>query len=172
MKRLVIISALILALCSCDKQDRENTFINQETRIDAYLSNLDEGYRIVRNGGSNRVVIAEGSTRDSLEVGDSLYFYYSGYTFVSGKGSIFCTNMGEVVRQSGITSSDTSAKKILYNKSALISGLYNGLYHVHEGEHCNVIFSAKYGYGNTEMFNVPKLTALFFDIKVEKIVKN
>lgn len=172
MKKILIISTLLLALCYCDKQDRENTYINQETRIDAYLSNVDDGYRIVKNKGSYRIVIAEGSAKDSLEVGDSLYFYYSGYTFTSSKGSLFSTNMGEVVRENNITSSDTLPRKILYNKSHLISGLYNGLYHVHEGEVCNILFSAKYGYGNTEMFNVPKLTALFFDIKVEKIVKN
>ena len=54
----------------------------------------------------------------------------------------------------------------------MIDGLFNGLYHAHQGENCNVLFSAKYGYGNREMFTIPKLTALFFEIKIEKVVKN
>ena len=172
MKKILIIALLLVGLASCDKQDRENTYINQEARIDSYLSSVGDEYRIVRNNGSNRVILTEGSSVDSLEVGDSLYFFYSGYTFSSSKGFLFATNMGEVVRENKLTSSDTLVKGIKYNSSSLINGLYNGIYHAHEGEHCNIIFSAKYGYGNTEMFNVPKLTALFFDIKIEKIVKN
>ncbi len=172
MKKTFILAILFLALSACDKQDRENTYINQEDRIDAYLNTVDKGYRIVSNKGSYRIVVSEGSVKDSLEVGDSLYFFYSGYTFTSTQGSLFATNEGAVVRENFINTPDTTVKKILYTKGALITGLFNGLNNVHDGERCNIVFSAKYGYGNTEMFNVPKLTALFFKIKVEKIVKN
>lgn len=157
---------------SCDKSDRENTYISQEERIDSYIASLDEGLRVVRNNGSNRVIVTEGGALDSLEVGDSLHFFYAGYTFSSSRGSLFSTNIGEYVRANNLNYADTVVKKILYKKGNMVDGLYNGLYHAHSGERCYVIFSAKYGYGNTEMFNVPKLTALFFDIQIEKIIKN
>jgi FKBP-type peptidyl-prolyl cis-trans isomerase len=54
----------------------------------------------------------------------------------------------------------------------LQSGLANGLAGVKAGEKCDIVFSAKYGFGNTVVYNVPKLTPLIFEVWVEGIVKN
>lgn len=160
---LIMIMAMcpmITALCSCEKQDRENTYLSQEKNIDSYITAMGNTYRVVRNNGSNRVVIKEGGALDSLERGDSLYFYYSGYVFAGGKGERFATNL------------EDEPKKIKYGADGLISGLHNGLAGVREGENCYIIFSAKYGFGNKIVFNLPKLTPLFYEITVEKLVKN
>lgn len=151
------------ALCiSCEKQDRENTYISQDKSIDSYITGLcgNGEYRVVHTNSSNRVVIKEGAALDSLERGDSLYFYYSGYMFSYGKGEQFATNV------------EGDVKKIKYGSDKLISGLQSGLMGVREGEFCYIIFSAKYGFGNTIVFNLPKLTPLFYEITVDKVVKN
>lgn len=172
MKKLILILFAVAALAlSCDKQDRENIYISQEAGIDSYISSLDGSYRVMRQGGANRVVIAESANRrDSLCAGDSLYFYYSGYQFSGGKGALFATNDAKVAGEGGIMT-DGLPVKVRYGSDGLINGLHSGLAGVREGERCYIIFSAKYGYGNKIMFNLPKLTPLFFDIDVVRVVK-
>lgn len=168
----IILTLLVIALAvsSCDKQDRENTYISQEERIDSYINSLDDSYRVMRQNGANRVVVTEGNSPDSLCVGDSVYFYYSGYQFSGGRGALFATNDTIVAKENGIFASGDTFK-LRYGSDGLINGLHNGMAGVREGETCYIIFSAKYGYGNEIMFNLPKLTPLFFDIQVKKVIK-
>ncbi len=170
-KTILTLLAIALMTVSCEKQDRENTYISQEGMIDSYISSLDDSYRVMRQNGANRVVVREGSSRDSLRLGDSVYFYYSGYQFSRGKGAFFATNDAETAEANGVVVSGEPFK-LRYGSDALIKGLHEGMAGVREGENCYIIFSAKYGYGNEIMFNLPKLTPLFFDIKVEKVIKN
>lgn len=170
-KTIFALFAIALMAVSCEKQDRENTYISQEERIDSYISSLDDSYRVMYQNGASRVVVTEGNSRDSLCVGDSVYFYYSGYQFSGGKGAFFATNDAKTAGENGVTVSGEPFK-LRYGSDGLIKGLHNGMAGVREGENCYIIFSGKYGYGNEIMFNLPKLTPLFFDIKVEKVIKN
>src|SRR5574344_2696402 len=81
-KTLYILIALQLLFVSCSKEDRNAQVVSQEEAIDSYISSLTEK-TVVRNGGSNRVVIASGADGKVAQVGDSLYFYCSGYSFSS-----------------------------------------------------------------------------------------
>ena len=68
--------------------------------------------------------------------------------------------------------SERSIHERILDEGSLISGLANGLAGVKAGERCDIVFSAKYGFGNTVVYNVPKLTPLFFEVWIEGIVKN
>ena len=174
MKKIIFtILAIAIVMVSCEKQDNENTYVSQEQSIDTYITSLVStySYKVVRLNGSNRVVISAGTSADSLEVGDSLYFHYSGYVFSSCKGSLFVTNYTTVAKANSFVT-DGAAKKIVLGSDGFISGLHNGLHGVMTGENCYIIFSGKYGYGNSVMFNLSKLSPLLFDITVDKIVKN
>ena len=170
MKRVFTILAIMFLALSCTKEDRNNTIVNQEESIDRYISSLD-GVRVVRNGGSNRIVYTEGTGADSLAVGDSVKFYYAGYVFSNGKGSLFATNNPQIAQEKDFPLSGDLEERIL-NGGNFISGLENGLAGVKAGEKCDIVFSAKYGFGNTVVYNVPKLTPLIFEVWVEGIVKN
>lgn len=170
MKRVFTILAIMFLALSCTKEDRNNTIVNQEESIDRYISSLD-GVRVVRNGGSNRIVYTEGTGADSLAVGDSVKFYYAGYVFSNGKGSLFATNNPQIAQEKDFPLSGDLEERIL-NGGNFISGLANGLAGVKAGEKCDIVFSAKYGFGNTVVYNVPKLTPLIFEVWVEGIVKN
>ena len=65
IKRVFAVMAIMAIAFSCTKEDRNNTIVNQEESIDRYISSLD-GVRVVRNGGSNRIVHTEGTGTDSL----------------------------------------------------------------------------------------------------------
>lgn len=173
MKKILLTAvAITLVIVSCQKQDNENTYVSQEQSIDSYVTGLvsTNGYKVVRLNGSNRVIVKSSAAADSLETGDSLYFHYSGYVFSSGKGDLFVTNDTAVARVNNFVT-DGAAKKVVLGNDGLISGLHNGLHGVKTGEECYIVFSGKYGYGNSVMFNLSKLTPLLFDITVDKVVK-
>lgn len=170
IKRVFAVLAIMFFALSCTKEDRNNTIVNQEESIDRYISSLDD-VRVVRNGGSNRIVYTEGMGTDSLAIGDSVKFYYAGYVFSNGKGTLFATNNPQIAQEKDFPLSGDIEERIL-NEGSLISGLANGLIGAKAGEKCDIVFSAKYGFGNTVVYNVPKLTPLIFEVWVEGIVKN
>ncbi len=165
----ILIIGLMISFLSCAKQDRENTITSQEGAIDSYISSL-ENVEVVRNGGSNRVIVTPGNNNLVVERGDSLYIRYAGYRFSRGKGGIFATNDPVVAIESGFPCLRTP-EKIKLGATELVEGLDFGLEGVKEGEYCYIIFSAKYGYGNVELYNIPKLTPLFYEVWVDKVIK-
>ena len=170
MKRIVIAIFALLAMVSCTKEDRNNTIVNQEESIDRYISSLTD-VRVARNGGSNRIVYTEGSGSETAAAGDSIKFYYAGYIFSNGKGQLFATNNQQVASERGFPLEE-GIKKCILSKGNLVAGLAEGLIGVKAGEKCDVVFSAKYGYDNTVVYNVPKMSPLIFEVWVEEIVKN
>lgn len=170
MKRILYILCLCLALFSCTKEDRKLLLVSQEESIDKYINSL-RGVRIARNGGSNRLVYTEGKGRDSLALGDSVKFFYAGYVFSNGKGTLFATNDTIVAKNNGFELSGGIEEKVLSSKE-MLDGLANGLVGAKVGEKCDVVFSAKYGYDNDVVYNVPKMSPLIFEVWVEGIVKN
>ncbi len=168
-KTLYIICALML-LFSCAKEDRKLQLVNQEAAIDKYISSLED-VRVARNGGSNRVVFKEGRGADSLALGDSVRFFYAGYVFSNGKGALFATNDTLVAVNKGFELSGGIEERLLSDKE-MVRGLAYGLVGAKEGEKCEVVFSAKYGYDNDMVYNVPKMSPLIFEVWVDGIVKN
>lgn len=170
MKRILYIICLCTVLFSCTKEDRKLMLVTQEESIDKYIKSLN-GVRVARNGGSNRLVYTEGKGRDTLALGDSVRFFYAGYVFSNGKGNLFATNDTTVARNKGFELSGGVEEKVLSSKE-MLSGLANGLVGAKAGEKCDVVFSAKYGYDNDVVYNVPKMSPLIFEVWVEGIVKN
>ena len=63
MKRIIDITVLVLAalmMTSCVKTKLEGVYNRQESQIDSYLARYEDGHRIVRHGGANRLVLVEG----------------------------------------------------------------------------------------------------------------
>ena len=169
MKKIITAIFALIIMVSCTKEDRNNTIVNQEESIDRYITSLSD-VRVARNGGSNRIVYTEGQGEEAA-AGDSIKFYYAGYIFSGGKGALFATNNPEVAQANSFPVSGGAFECIL-GQGTLVSGLDSGLIGVKAGEKCDVVFSAKYGYNNTVVYNVPKMTPLIFEVWVEDIVKN
>ncbi len=174
MKRKTYIGlaiAFIIAAAACSKQDRENTIINQEESIDSYISSLKD-VEVVHNNGSNRVILSRSSSAVVAENGDSLYMRFAGYLFSNGPGAMFITNDTSIVENKDFVEMLEKPYGIKLGSTAMVDGLARGLQGVAEGEHCYIIFSAKYGFNNTEVAAIPKLSPLFYDIWIDKIIKN
>lgn len=152
--------ALVLALLpvlACESEVRE-TNVNQDKYIDNYINAHYAENAVYHNGGSSRVVLTEGiQGAPVIEKGDSVYLFYSGFTFgQSGPGQQFVADSGMVRVGAG----------------DLIRGLEDGLPGARLGEEALILFSADDGYGSQPVGLVPANTALLFDVGVALIKKN
>lgn len=174
---LLAILTFILAT-SCVKEQLETVYNKQEEQIDKYIDKAmlttdelgnPDTLRVVRNGGSNRLVRKEGVGEELAKDG-YVSFYYAGYTF---NGSVSSSNMFSTNRLESAIEVGWSAEESEYTlyeiglKDAdLIPGLKYGLEGVKAGEECEIVFSAKYGFGNKPLGMIPAKTALLYKIWV------
>lgn len=128
--------------------------------------------RVVRRGGSNRLILKEG-TGEELGTDGNVAFYYAGYIFKGSMSSLntaylFATNREETAQQADweLTDADYQLYEINMHDTELIEGLKNGLLGVRSGEECQIIFSGKYGYGNDSFGIIPANSALLYEIWV------
>ena len=173
----IMIAALVTlaGAFSCANEDKKLTIADQEAAIDSYITQNYANNTVVRRNGSNRVILDSTSVNipDSLMYGDSLYFYYAGYIFTNSPSRLFSTNNYDVAEESGfvISNRDYSVRKILYNKGCMVNGLENGMYGVKDGGHYLILFSAQYGFYDSYVYNIPKLSALAYEIWVDRVIK-
>jgi len=173
---MAVAAAVAAVSFSCTKEETNNTINSQEESISKYLSSTFKNYEIIPREGSNRVIIDEGYGADSLSFGDSLIFYYAGYVFNNGPSQLFATNVRSVAEKSGfnITPLEHTYDEysLIFESDSFVSGLTNGLYGVREGEHSVILFSARYGFYNKPVANVPSLSALMYEVWIEHVKKN
>jgi FKBP-type peptidyl-prolyl cis-trans isomerase len=182
MNRLISYTAALAVLflgTSCVKEKLEQTYTNQESKIDAYIesnrytnSDKTESLRVVYNGGSTRLVRVEG-VGDELKAHGTVAIYYAGYVFTSGKNksSLFITNHEDTAKEAGWTLTDENFELLQINmaETELVEGLRHGLMGVKSGERCEILFSGKYGFGNTIIGIIPANSALLYEIWVEAV---
>jgi len=171
MKRLTLLPVAITALmvfASCEAQDAATAYATQEEAIGKYVYGKFDSTAVRHINGSTRVILkaaAEGA--DSLETGDTASFYWAGYTFSNGPGTLFCTNDPKV----SAAYADTIPAKAVLGDGELVQGLENGLEGMGKGEESYIVFSGKLGFGSDEVYNIAKLSALIYHIRLTGIVK-
>lgn len=169
INRISVLILMVMTVTGCMKSKLETTYNSQESRIDSYINGKGEGYRVVRNGGANRLVLTEGSGE---ELGHNGYvsFYYAGYVFNGSVSSsnLFITNHQATAEQAGwdLTDAGYELYEINLGDARLVQGLKDGLYGVKAGEECEIIFSGKYGFGNENFGIIPANSALLYKIWV------
>ena len=178
-KYLIITIILVISGTSCIKEKLQLTYTNQEAKIDQYInsnkytdSSKSDSLRVVYNGGSARLVLTEG-TGEELNAKGSVAIYYAGYTFsgTKSKANLFITNHEDTAKDAGwnLTDEEYTIYQINMAETKLLEGLKSGLLGVKSGEHCQILFSGKYGFGNDEFGIIPKNSALLYEIWVEAV---
>ena len=188
----ILFAILVALLCSsCIKEKLETTYKKQESQIDSYLSKNNTARRdstivyedgttkdttwtenldIIYNKGAARLVTKKGSGPKLSENG-AVSFYYAGYIF---KGSaptaanLFSTNHQTTAETSSfkVTDADYSLFEVNMAETELLEGVRNGLAGVQAGEECEILFTAKYGYGSHTFGMIPANSALLYRIWV------
>ena len=179
MKNRIFCILLVFLFAACSKQSLETAYHNQETKIDKYITSLinsTEGVDstcVYRNGGANRVVLERGEGEE-LQDGAVVSFRYAAYVFTGSKPSssnLFSTNVEELAVSAGWStdSIDLDIRTMDLGEDNLVRGLHDGLVGVQGGEHCIILFSGKYGFGNNKVGTIPANSALLYEIWVESI---
>lgn len=185
---LKTLAVAILTMCitatSCVKEKLENTYNNQENRIDQFIEKnryvkttvdgetVTDTLRVAYNGGSSRLITKEGEGEE-LRSNGTIAFYYAGYTFNGSisNSNLFTTNHQETAASAGWNLTDKSYEILTINLQdyELINGLFNGLTGVRAQEECMILFSGKYAFGKRALGIVPANSALVYKIWVESI---
>ena len=176
---------------SCVKEKLETTYKKQETQIDSYLSKSNtaksdstiieedgttrdttwtDTLSIIYNKGAARLVTKKGSGPKLSSTG-AVSFYYAGYIFkgsAASSSNLFATNHQQTAERSNfiVTDPDYSLLEVNMAETDLLEGLRNGLVGVQAGEECEILFTAKYGYGNRTFGIIPANSALLYKIWV------
>ncbi len=169
---LVLLAVAMTAGSSCVKEKLEESYNKQEDQIDKYISGAlerDETYSVSYNEGSSRLTTLEGEG-EKLRADGSVSIYYAGYIFNGSINSsnLFGTNHKETAESAKweLTDPDYTLLEINMGGDDLIEGVKNGLIGVRAGEECEILFSGKYGFGNSTFGIIPARSALAFKIWV------
>ena len=180
MKNRLTILLMIAAFfqVSCIREKLEVTYNKQEEKINSYIESAlksNPDYTKTHNAGSNRLTTVQGKGEE-LQAGGSITFYYAGYIFGGSLNSanLFATNHETSANNSGWNNveADYEALTINLKEDALLNGVRNGLIGVKAGEECEILFSGKYGYGNTTFGIIPANSALLYKIWVVSITND
>ena len=191
INNIFFVIVLCLAASSCIKEKLETTYKKQESQIDSYLSKSNtakrdstivyedgttkdttwtENLEIVYNKGAARLITKKG-TGPQLSKDGAVSFYYAGYVFKGSAPSpatLFATNHQTTAETSSfeVTDADYSLLEVNMAEAELLEGLRDGLVGVRSGEECEILFTAKYGYGNRTFGIIPANSALLYRIWV------
>ncbi len=177
---LFLAAGLALALAAaCSKQSLQATYDKQSSYIEAFVQSqmkADTTATLRENGGSYRLLVHDtlDVRRDSLLEGGQVSLYYACYT-LSGNSlnssNLVATNLKQLAKAAGWNLSDTTRYKLdtLRLGADLVPGLRNGLLGVQAGDQGYILFTGKYGYGNTERGTIPAKSALAYQIWIESV---
>ena len=173
MRRVVAYFVLALSLCgamlsSCGQDDE--LLMQQEEKIIAYLDKQSLDYTI--EGGTYKVVLAEGDQSKRAEKGDSLSFNYAGFLFDSAPKGLFTTSWEGLVDTSGGLNAEYwsfEPGRVRLGDGTIIKGIENALNNCCEGDSLQLFITSPLGYGEEEVGAVSKNSALMFLVKVESI---
>lgn len=161
-----------MTLSSCVKEKLEVTYNGQESKISTYIENelkKSNEYTVEYLSGSNRLTRKQGEG-EALGKNGTVTFYYAGYTFNGNVVStaMFASNHEATVANAGweLTEIDLQPLTVNLKENDLVEGLRNGLEGVKGGQECEIVFSGKYGFGNSTFGIIPANSALLYKIWV------
>jgi FKBP-type peptidyl-prolyl cis-trans isomerase len=156
---LIFLTA-ILTFSSCENSLYEEKRIANELKIEEYLS-LNK-YSFTKKDGIYIVIQRKGYGYSTIP-GDSIAFYYVGYTL---SGNVFDTNIREVALKENLNQSIRNFDPItsIVDNNNLIEGLSIGLNHCRESEWTSLFFPSTSGYADNITGIVDKWSPLAFDV--------
>lgn len=181
MRKTTLIFVFILALCACSKEAREIAYANQARQIETYINNAlkaDETAKVVYNNGVARL-IAHGSEEgegEGLNSRGTVTFEYAAYDFSNSSiaaSTLISTNRKELAKSSGFSVSDTALFKPVtldLSRDNMIDGLRLGLAGVKKNQVSTILFSGKYGFGDTYNGTVKRNSPLAYQLWILDIL--
>lgn len=152
---LILVAGLMLfATVSC-QGEKLLMLTNQEEQIDSYIKKEFPDNEVLRLEGANRVIITP-DIGPKAAAGDSIWIFYEAYIFSGSPAGMFWRDSANV----------------MLGSPYLVEGLNRGIEGMSLGEHSIILFSAKYGFYDTNNGLVPSMSALMYNVLLTGIKKN
>jgi FKBP-type peptidyl-prolyl cis-trans isomerase len=162
VNRIIYLALLVIFSWSCTKSIDDERLEKEDAAIEKYLKS-----RNLKFNKQNGVYHAIRSKGYGYRVahGDSISFWYIGYTFGTG-GLIFDTNILEVALEIPFDTSVISLSPVVTvaGDNELIEGVRRGLLICREKELATILFSSIYGFGDQKVGPIPSWSPLAYDI--------
>ncbi|MFP4555604.1 MAG: FKBP-type peptidyl-prolyl cis-trans isomerase [Bacteroidales bacterium] len=162
MYKLAILFFLITLFLfnACEGSLDDEKRADNEAQIENFISTNNLEY--VKENGVYHAIQNKGFGY-KVSSGDSLAFYYIGYTL---DGVVFDTNIQEVAEEENLDTSIRDFKPLVVNENSnnLIEGLQRGLSLCRQGEYATILFPSNLGFGEQSMGPIPEWSALAYDI--------
>jgi len=158
----VMLLFCIPLFCSCVKDDDKLTFSDQEAAIEKYVKALENRYEVYPEGVW-RVIYEEGDGNTLVKHGSQVRIIFAISQFSpAGFVQIF-TNK---------ESSGGEGDWVTVGSNSILRGLDIGIIGSSLNERCDLLFSARHGFGNIQVGIVPKMTPLSIEVIIKEIKNN
>ena len=178
---VILIVAIMEALAAaCTKQAEQTTYDKQTTYIENFISaqlKSDEEATLTRKEGAYRINLHDNLSqeRDSLRPGGKVALYYGCFILTGASlstSNLVATNLKELATQAKWTLSEDEDRYMLDTLTlddSLLPGLRIGLEGVQPQDEGYILFTGKYGYGNSQRGTIPAMSALAYYYWIENI---
>ena len=158
----VLIFCGLVCVGSCVKGDENATYQQQEDEIFEYVEFNRDSDCIEYDGGVWRIINQAGSGTDVVVRGSKVRIDYSLHIFSlsGGIGDPIMTNIGVA---------GVDGEWFTIGKKELLAGLDIGIVGAKLNEECEILFSARHGYGNKQIGVVKKMSPLLVHVKIKEI---
>jgi len=162
ISRIIYLTLLVIFSLSCTKSIEDERLEKDNATIEKYLNSRN--LKFTKQNGVYHVIRNKGYGYRVAQ-GDSISFWYVGYTFGTG-GLVFDTNILEVALEISLDTSVLSLLPVVTvaGDNELIEGLRRGLLICREKEIATLLFSSIYGFGNQKVGPIPSWSPLAYDI--------
>jgi hypothetical protein len=147
---------------SCVKDDEKLTFSGQEEAIEKYVKALENRYEVYPEGVW-RVIYEEGDGNTLVEYGSQVRIIFTISQFIP---------VGFVQIFTNKESSGGEGDWVIVGNNSILRGLDIGIIGASLNERCDLLFSARHGFGNIQVGIVPKMTPLSIEVIIKEIKNN
>ncbi|MFI3315514.1 MAG: FKBP-type peptidyl-prolyl cis-trans isomerase [Rikenellaceae bacterium] len=173
-KKLIYILIIVFtAQFSCNRTEEYDTLVMQKERILDYLVDYDLDYSVRDDVYTVPLNTLENSSTMAISAGDSVYFNYASYTFVTAPVSLYTTNISEVAEDAGMAfEGPFTPLGIKYGESDIIEGLEIGLRGLMQNDSVMLFIPSDLAFKDKAIGTLSEYCTLAMFIDIVEIVKN
>jgi FKBP-type peptidyl-prolyl cis-trans isomerase len=160
----VFLIGFLLFFYACDNSLEEDKKYSEISSIESYIKGKNWTYEV---NGDVYHVIKDKYYGYQLNYGDTILFWYKGYT-IKSPILVFDTNIKDEALAAKL---DTSVRilepfRAIIGKTSLLKGLEKGLLLCRENESTTILFPSNLGYKDNTMGPVEPWSSLAFDVEI------
>lgn len=164
LKSFLLLLGLLPIIISCDNSLENDKRYEEEKSIESYINSKKWTY--TKENGVY-VVAQSQSYGYELNYGDTVLFWYKGYT-IKSPVLVFDTNIKSAAIEAKLDTMVRSFEPVraIVGSTPLLNGLTSGLLLCRENQKATILFPSNLGFGNNYVGTVSPWSPLAFDVEI------